>query len=925
MKKITLLLFVFFTVLGFSQDQKAKIQNYINENKAKFKLTSQDIQDLFIESELSSESTGINNYFVKQKYQGTELFNSTSNFWIKNGEVINGGEGLIANVSDKVQTTSASLTAIQALNSAISIMNIQAGSNFEILETVNSKTFKISNGSLDPITAKLVYELTSDNKLRLAWDLTIDTQRHEHLWSLRVDAVTGKILAKQDWVISCSFGDNRNHANHNHSAVANNFVDHSKEFTKGFFKNESSLLANVTGGTYKVIPYNYASPDHSPFVLLSNPENATASPKGWHDTNPLTANSNLAKYTFLRGNNVWSKSDYGNVNNTLSSQSTDPLANNYSPVNAALNFDFSYPGNFVNSKTYIAAAATNLFYMNNIMHDVWYQYGFNELNGNFQQTNYTGTGTGSDFVWADAQDKADLPANTPETIATNRNNANFSTPVDGTKPRMQMYLWIYNNTILQPIYINTPSDIAGPREGRDNAFTNGHVALPIAPALIQSDFVLYDDGSADIGQTDNADACSPAVNAAAINGKITIVRRSLAEVDGGTPCAFAVKVKNAQLAGATAVIVVNNVPGIISMSGDDATITIPAVSVTQAVGEDLIARVKIQTVNGKIQVTNPPFVNSDGDFDNGIIAHEYGHGISTRLAGGPANSSCLGNYDAMGEGWSDFFALMMQLKPGDVGTTAQPIATFALNQPINGSGLREFPYSTDLSINPRLYGQTNTPIPTDPADTGYRYVMGEFWASVLWDLNWAYIQKYGYDNNIYSGTGGNNKVMRLVLDGLKLQPCSPTMVSGRDALFAADQATTGGADRCLIGDVFARRGLGLNASAGSNANPNDQVQSFTPFPPGPNCTFLANENFNREDDFQVFPNPTNGLLNLRIANYSGDLNIQVVDLNGRIIKEVKTADFNSETTLDLNQVQTGVYLVKVKGTDINFTKKIIKN
>lgn len=903
---------------GFSQNPKEKIQQYIDANRSKLGLSAQDTQEWFIESELSSTSTNINNYFVKQKYNGVEIFNSVSNFWIKNDEVINGGEGLISGISSKIESSTASLSAIQALKSAINIMNIQAGSDFAIIETIDSKNFKISNGNLDPITAKLVYQLTAENKLRVSWDLTIDTQSHDHLWSLRVDAVTGKILDKQDWVISCSFGDKRGHALHNHNLTATNQADSSKEFTKNFLKSETSLLANVNGGSYRVVPYNYASPDHSPRILVSSPENATASPKGWHDTNPLAANANIAKYTYLRGNNVWTKADYNNTNTLLTSQQTDPLANNYSPLNAGLIFDYPYPGTFVNAKTYIDAATTNLFYMNNIMHDVWYQYGFNEGNGNFQQTNYTASGSAGDFVFADAQDGS--TAATPTF-----NNANFSTPVDGSKPRMQMFLWNINNTVLQPIYINSPSDIVGPREGRDNAFTNGHVALPVAPALIQSDFVLYDDGSADIGQTDNADACAPAVNAAAISGKITVVRRSLAEAEGGTPCAFAAKVKNAQLAGATAVIVVNNVAGIISMSGDDATITIPAVSVTQDVGEALIARMKIQTVNGKIQVANPPFVNSDGDLDNGIIAHEYGHGISTRLAGGPNNSSCLGNYDAMGEGWSDFFALMMQLKTGDVGTTPQAIATFAVNQPVNGVGLREFPYSTDLNINPRLYGATNTPIPTAATDTGYRYVMGEFWASVLWDLNWAYIQKYGFNDNIYSGTGGNNKVMRLVLDGLKLQPCSPTMVSGRDALFAADQASSGGADYCMIAEVFRRRGLGLNASAGSNANPNDQVQDFTAFPPKTTCTVLANQDFTKEDDFQVFPNPTNGLLNLRIANYSGDLNIQVVDLNGRIIKEVKNNNFNGESTLDLNQVQTGIYLVKVKGTDINFTKKIIKN
>jgi hypothetical protein len=43
----------------------------------------------------------------------------------------------------------------------------------------------------------------------------------------------------------------------------------------------------------------------------------------------------------------------------------------------------------------------------------------------------------------------------------------------------------------------------------------------------------------------------------------------------------------------------------------------------------------------------------------------------------------------------------------------------------------------------------------------------------------------------------------MVLDGIKLQPCSPTFVDSRNAL-AADQALTGGKD-CLIWEVFAAR------------------------------------------------------------------------------------------------------------------------
>ena len=52
----------------------------------------------------------------------------------------------------------------------------------------------------------------------------------------------------------------------------------------------------------------------------------------------------------------------------------------------------------------LPAATTNLFYWNNIMHDVYYQYGFDEASGNFQDNNYGNGGTSGDFVDAQAQD-----------------------------------------------------------------------------------------------------------------------------------------------------------------------------------------------------------------------------------------------------------------------------------------------------------------------------------------------------------------------------------------------------------------------------------------------------------------------------------------------------------------------------------------
>jgi hypothetical protein len=71
-----------------------------------------------------------------------------------------------------------------------------------------------------------------------------------------------------------------------------------------------------------------------------------------------------------------------------------------------------------------------------------------------------------------------------------------------------------------------------------------------------------------------------------------------------------------------------------------------------------------------------------------------------------------------------------------------------------------------------------------------------------------------------------------VLDGFKLQPCSPTFVD-RNAIIAADQAITGGKDFVWFGS-FAARGLGLNASAGDRKNV--QAEDFTRPAAGANCT-----------------------------------------------------------------------------------------
>jgi extracellular elastinolytic metalloproteinase len=220
--------------------------------------------------------------------------------------------------------------------------------------------------------------------------------------------------------------------------------------------------------------------------------------------------------------------------------------------------------------------------------------------------------------------------------------------------------------------------------------------------------------------------------------------------------------------------------------------------------------------------TNPM---RDGDLDNGIIAHEYGHGISTRLTGGPANSGCLNNAEQGGEGWSDWFALMMTMKVGDTGTKSRPMGTYVLGQPTTGVGIRTFPYNTNMSINPQTYDsiKTNTEV----------HAVGQVWAGIIWEVTWGMVNSQGFDPNLFTGNSGNNKALRLILDGLKLQPCSPGFVNARDAILLADRNDFAGANQCLLWTAFAKRGLGFSANQGSSNSASDGTQAFN-LPP--TCT-----------------------------------------------------------------------------------------
>nr|BAD01605.1 metalloprotease [Nannizzia gypsea] len=200
--------------------------------------------------------------------------------------------------------------------------------------------------------------------------------------------------------------------------------------------------------------------------------------------------------------------------------------------------------------------------------------------------------------------------------------------------------------------------------------------------------------------------------------------------------------------------------------------------------------------------------NRDGCLEAGIVIHEYAHGLSNRLCGGPANSGCLNALESggMGEGWGDFYATAIRLKPRDAKNTNYSMGAWAANNP---KGIRAYLYSTNLQTNPYMYTSVNS------LREVHQY--GTVWATMLYDLMWALIEAHGntYSANPVFRNGvpqdGRHLAMKLVMDGMALQPCNPNFVQARDAIIDADRALTNSANKCTIWKAFAKRGLGYGA------------------------------------------------------------------------------------------------------------------
>lgn len=649
MKKILILTMLLCTMMGaFAQniDESAAI-NLVNQHKKAIGLSAEDVVNSIVSNAYYNKTSGTQLVYLQQSHKGLPVFNQLQVLAFKNGQLVSVAGSRITSINklSKMASASPAVTAEMAVNRAMADKNVAAKQ--ALVPTVLKAGQKLSFGkagiSLENITAELMWvPINNGKEIKLAWQVFFAPTTSSDYWLLRVNAQDNSILEESNLTVYCNFDAG---GAHEHAVSCSADKTQASNATA---KSPTTSPSVINGASYRVVPYPAESPNHpggTPALVINPwtiaPGNATS--LKWHSTG-------TDDYLYTRGNNVWAYHDRTNNNtgdptkSATSTTSGDPLTFNFIP-------DFTVVPTQTTPVENQQFNITNLFYWNNTIHDLLYQYGFDEAAGNFQFNNQGRGGVGNDFVRAEAQDGGGT------------NNANFSTPADGGSGRMQMYLW-----------------------------------------------------------------------------------------------------------------------------------------------------------NGNPQ--------KDGDVDNGIVLHEFSHGISNRLTGGPSQAGCLGNQEQMGEGWSDFYSLMAThdwatANINDGFSKPRGIGTYATGAPVTGVGIRPRRYTTNMAVNEITYAN----LPSQVAPHGVGFV----WCTMLWDMTWEIIQQAGINPNLFNaaGTGGNTIALKLVTEAMKLQVCSPGFIDGRNAILQADQILYGGQYRCVIIAAFARRGLGFDASQGSSSSKADGVAGFS--------------------------------------------------------------------------------------------------
>ena len=127
--------------------------------------------------------------------------------------------------------------------------------------------------------------------------------------------------------------------------------------------------------------------------------------------------------------------------------------------------------------------------------------------------------------------------------------------------------------------------------------------------------------------------------------------------------------------------------------------------------------------------------------------------------------------------------------------------------PVLTKGIRRFPYSFDMTINPLTYADFNRGRCRIPNSEEHN--AGEIWAAVLWDMHWLLVGQIRLRSPISTTVQrATISPLQLVMDGLKIQPAESVLPGCSRCHSRGRCRAKQGVNFKEIWTAFARRGMG---------------------------------------------------------------------------------------------------------------------
>jgi subtilisin-like proprotein convertase family protein len=373
-----------------SADRVAAMRAFMSTYPGVYGLSSDQIAGLDVVADYMNPSGSMGWVEFEQRINGLPVFQGL----IRGGFTANGElartTGLLApGLVASTLPTAPAISAAGAVSRAATNVGWDVPESTLAQKAVEDGRVIFDRGALaDDAKAWLMYFPLAPGVARLAWATEI--WGDPHVFFIALDAEDGTVLFRKNLT--------------EFQTQAATYV---------VYDNDSPAPlspTNAVPGTNTQAPYI----GRQTITLIGNEAPNTFNNLGWMTDNTNGVNGHTD------GNNVEAGMDLGAPDGVDA------------PVPGTLRvFDFAYNPEVEAPSTaaYRSGEATNMFYWTNVYHDRLYLLGFNEAARNFQSDNFGRGGLGNDRVRAEGQD------------FSGTNNANFTTPPDGVRGRMQMYVF----------------------------------------------------------------------------------------------------------------------------------------------------------------------------------------------------------------------------------------------------------------------------------------------------------------------------------------------------------------------------------------------------------------------------------------------------------------------------------------------------